>query len=1130
MSNEYIIGSVIKGCEYLYIADHFRNYNKSIVYIARDDREIFNINNKLKWHLPNSNILKFRSWDNIPYDRVSPSKEIQSERVKTLYELTKNNNKYVLLTSVNAIIQKVINKSFVNNNVIEISNKTKINFNKLIKSLIELGYQKTSIVRDKSEFAIRGSLIDIFLVNRKYPIRIDFIDNNIDIINEFDPITQIKTNKTINNQILINSSSEIILNDSSISIFRKNFRSYFNDYRKSELYISVSQGVLPPGGEQCIPLFHRNLVSLFSYCINYDYIINHDFKEILKDRIESINDNYSARIESKDIFNLKPESLFYSYEEIIDSLVNKNIYKLINFSSNNVNKINLKLLPNLSSIKKEIDFNFLKNFFNINSKNKKIIICANSNGSIIRINKILVENLNIKIIKINNYLSINPNNSGIYITNLIIEESIEFNDFIFINEKTLFGFNFTSPQKNKANKEIFFEEFNKIIPGTILVHSEYGFCRFKDIQKLFLNNSFHDCVELQFANDQKLFLPIENINLVTRYNNDENSSVQLDLLGHSSWQRRKSEAKNRIKEFAFDLMNVAAKRFLSKSPSINIDNIIYDKFSSTFPYIETNDQLKAINDIIYDFKKKFPADRLIVGDVAYGKSEIIIRSIFLIAKSSYQSLVLVPTTLLALQHFKNFQKRFLPFGIKVQQLSRLVSLSKRKKIIQELKEGLVDVVIGTHTLLNDNLVINKLGLIVIDEEQHFGVKAKEKLKKLSAIAHIITLSATPIPRTLQLSLSGIRDLSLILTPPYERLSIRTYINPFDEITIKEAIKREILGRNGGVFIVAPRLKDIPFLENFVKKNLPDIKYCVAHGKLSPKILEERIDLFYNKKIPLLISTNIIESGLDLPEVNTIIIYKANFFGLSQLHQLRGRVGRSSKRGYAYLTYSKDMNLTDMSIKRLNIINTYDKLGSGFTIASNDMNIRGYGSLIGEAQSGFVKEVGTELYNQLLEEEIIIQKNRINKTKIKEKLFLPQIKIPESIFIPDNYINDLDLKISIYRRISSIDSKIEMEKLMTELIDRFGEFPFELENLFKLIEIKILCLEGNIELIDYGTKGLLISYYKNKPKNPEKIINLNMNNYKSNIKIRPDNKVFYDFKGDLHENKFNLIKKIIRLIS
>jgi len=1123
MSNETLIGSVNKGNEAFFIADYLKNNNKcSLLYIARDEREIFDFKSKIEWLIPSVEILIYRSWNQIPYDSVSPSREIQSERINTLYKIYHNQNQNIVISSVNAILQKTINVDFIKKNFIEVFLNKKINFEQLINKLIFLGYQRTSVVREKSEFAVRGSIIDIFLSDRIQPIRIDFFDQNIETISEFDRLTQ-KTNKKIDEKILISPCSELLIDKKSLNLFRKFFREIYPEYRRSQIYNLFSNSIIPSGGENFLPLFNESLTTFFSYCLNYQIVLNNDFHNLLDMRIENINDFFNARKESGDNFHLSPDNLYLNNKIIEKKFNNFTIVKLHEYNLDNEINFKINKLPNLSSIRKEIDFKFINRFFEINY-NKHIIICCRSNGSLDRIKKILLEQLQINLVTINNFDELD-NDVKLNITVLITDESVEYNNYIFLNEKSLFGYNFSTQKFIDRNKEIFFEEINKFTKNSILVHSEYGLCRFLNIKKLEINQSHHDCVELEFADDQKLFLPIENLDFITKYGNYDNNA-QLDRLGSSHWQKRKAEAKNIIKEAAKKLMITAAKRLNSQSYAINFNSSEYEKFSSTFPYIETNDQVKTIEEVISDFSKSVPADRLIVGDVAFGKTEVIIRAVFLAAKSKIQSLVLVPTTLLSRQHFNNFSKRLIPFGIKVGEISRLVATKEKLKTISSLKEGTIDVIIGTHALLNDKIHFKKLGLIIYDEEQKLGTQQKEKFKSIAPRAHVLSLSATPIPRTLSLSLSGIRDLSLIQTAPYERLSVRTYISSFDEITIIEAIKREIYGRKNGVFFVTPRKRDIPFLEKFINEKLPEVKYVTAHGKLAPKILESRITKFYNQEVPLLISTNIIENGLDLPHVNTIIVYRSHIFSLAGIYQLKGRVGRSSKRGYAYFTYN-EKEITDNARKRLNVINSFDKIGSGFNIATQDLDLRGGGSIIGEEQSGFIKEVGTELYHQMLEEEIIRQKNILikdHKVSVKSS-FQPIIRMPEEIFIPDKYINDLDIKMSIYKRISLITNNQERNNLMTELVDRFGKLPNEVENLFKLIEIKILCLKNNIEQIEFGKKGILFSFYKNIPKHPERILKLGLSKDKQ-ITIRSDQKVFYDFLGNISDNRFEVVKNII----
>ena len=1125
MNKNINLGSVLLGSEAFLLAENFKQNKKSILFIARDDREIFDIVLKLKWLLPKNDLLIYRSWDQIPYDNVSPSKNIQSERIKTLYKLINDKNKKLILTSVNAIVQKTVNKDFIKKNYIKIYTGQKIQFNNLIIRLVSLGYQRTSVVRDKTEFAIRGSIIDIFVVGQKNPIRIDFFDNNIESIYEFDRVTQKRIAKKTNENIYIYISNELLINEDSLKLFRRKFRETFVNYRLSQIYHSFSDNIFPSGGEQFLPLFNESLNTFFDYLNDSTIYLNAQFKELINQRLENINDFYNARKGLKDNYFLNPSYLYLNIEEIFSQLNNYELINLDLFKTYNNKDANIKAISNLSSIRKEIDFKVIKKFIEINIKTKKIIICCRTIGSLERISKIIFENINLKFYKIDNFDEIKDEFST-YTTILDIKDALEFNGHIFITEKTLFGYFFSTINKKNKNKEVFFEEINKLTRGSILVHSDYGLCRFVNIIKIDIGNSSHDCVELEFDNKQKLFLPVENLNNITKYGNDEYNNIKLDKLGSSHWQKRKAEAKNKIKEAAKKLISIAAKRQQSESYPIKYDQSDYFKFSSTFPYVETDDQLSAIQDVISDFMKNSPSDRLIVGDVAFGKTEVIIRALYLAAKSNLQCIVLVPTTLLAKQHFENFSKRFLSFNINVVQISRFITNRDKLTIYEKIKDGSANIIVGTHALLSDKISFKKLGLIIYDEEQKLGTQQKEKLKELAPKAHVISLSATPIPRTLSMSLSGIRDLSLILTAPYDRLSVRTFVSPFDEFTITEAIKREILGRKNGVYFVAPRIKDIPFIEKFLKINLPDIKYVVAHGKLSPKILEERISKFYNNEVPLLVSTNIIENGLDLPHVNTIIIYRANIFSLSGTYQLKGRVGRSSKRGYAYLTFN-EKELTENGRKRLNIINSFDQIGSGFNIASQDLDMRGGGSVIGEEQSGFIREIGSELYHQMLEEEILNEKQKLSKDKntIKKFNYQPNIKIPEKIYIPDTYIDDLDVRMSIYKRISSIDNNENMNILISELLDRFGKLPEPTINLFKLIEIKILCWNNNLELIEFGRKGIIFGFYQNSPKNPKKIMNLSFNK-NNQINIRSDQKVFFNFFGELNEDRFELIKRII----
>ena len=1123
MKNNKTVGPSINKIEPFFLSEYYKNNEETILYIGKDEREISKIKKKIDWLLPDTQTLLFQAWDQIPYDQVSPSKQTQIQRLETLNSLINNQSKKIILTTVNSIIQKVIPNEIIKQNSLSLIVNQKIIFNDIINSLTLLGFQRTSVVREKSEFSVRGSIIDIFSTDRDLPIRLDFFDDKIESIHNFDPLTQKRISK-INDKIEFNISSELLLNDETINLFRKNFREIFPKYRNSQIYNLFSEKSFPTGGEQFIPLFYNNLETLFDYIRNYSIFLNDEFDSLLENRLENIKDFYLARKDGKDSFFLPPEYLFLNKKKLFEKINKSNFFYFNSFNKDNVININVSTLSNLSSIKKEIDFKFINQFFISNSKNNTIYICCRSTGSLDRVSKVLKDHLSSNIINITNHNYKNDN--SIFITVLDIEESFKLDNKIFINEKSLFGYFLNSLASKSKKQSIFFDELNKLTTGVILVHSEYGLCKFNNIRKIEFNDTYHECLELEFEDSQKLFLPVENLNFVSKYSDDLDDNIKLDKLGSSHWQNRKAEAKKKIKDAAKKLISIASNRLQSTSYDININNLEYDKFTSTFPYVETDDQLNAIQDVINDFSKQIPSDRLIVGDVAFGKTEVILRAIFLAAKSKLQSVVLVPTTILARQHFNNFKKRLAIFGIEVSQVSRLISLNEKKEIFDNCYKGKIDVLVGTHALLSDKLKFNKLGLIIYDEEQKLGTIQKEKFKEIAPRAHCISLSATPIPRTLSMSLSGIRDLSLILTAPYERLAVRTYVSPFDSITITEAIKREIYGRKNGVYFVVPRKKDLPFIEQFLKENLPEIKYVITHGQLSPKLLEDRISKFYNQEIPLMLSTNIIENGLDLPHVNTIIVYRANIFSLAALYQLKGRVGRSSKRGYAYITY-KENELNENGRKRLSIINSSDHLGAGFNIASQDLDLRGGGSIIGEEQSGFIKEIGTELYHQMLEEEIQFQKSKFTKQTETKFFYQPIIKIPEEIFIPEEFINDVDLRLSIYKRISNIQNKIEIDDLKIELVDRFGKLPIQLNNLFKIVSIKLLCFDKNVEKFEFSRKGILIGFYKNKPKNPEKLLNLSFQNSNS-ISIRPDQKLFYDFQGKIIDDRFELSKKIINL--
>ena len=664
-----------------------------------------------------------------------------------------------------------------------------------------------------------------------------------------------------------------------------------------------------------------------------------------------------------------------------------------------------------------------------------------------------------------------------------IESGFETEDAAIVSEQDILGDRLVRPRRAMKRAENFIAEVTSLAPGDLVVHVDHGIGRFTGLQAIEAAGAPHDCLEIRYADDTKLFLPVENVDLLSRYGSEE-SGVELDRLGGGNWQARKARMKSRIREIAGELIKIAAERQLREAPRLSVAPGAYDEFCAGFPYEETDDQLAAIDATIKDLGSGRPMDRLICGDVGFGKTEVALRAAFLAAVSGKQVAVVVPTTLLARQHFKTFTERFRSFPINVAQASRLVPNAKLAEVRAGLADGSVDIVIGTHALLGKAIKFKDLALVVVDEEQHFGVAHKEKLKALRSEVHVLTLTATPIPRTLQLALTGVRDLSIIASPPVDRLAVRTFVSPFDPVTVREALLREKY-RGGQAFYVCPRIEDLAGQKDFLDKNIPEVRVAVAHGQMPPTVLDDIMSAFYDGKYDVLLSTTIIESGLDIPTANTLIVHRADRFGLAQLYQLRGRVGRAKLRAYALLTLPAQGKITLQAERRLKVLQSLDTLGAGFQLASHDLDIRGAGNLLGEEQSGHIKEVGFELYQQMLEEAVMSLKAGI--TAPVADRWSPQITIGTPVLIPEDYVADLSVRLALYRRLAEIEDEREIDAFAAELVDRFGKLPSEVDHLLQVVAIKALSRRANVEKVEAGPKGVVLSFRDNVFANPEGLI-------------------------------------------
>ncbi|HEX8442556.1 MAG TPA: transcription-repair coupling factor, partial [Allosphingosinicella sp.] len=671
-----------------------------------------------------------------------------------------------------------------------------------------------------------------------------------------------------------------------------------------------------------------------------------------------------------------------------------------------------------------------------------------------------------------------------------------------LTEQDMLGDRLVRRRKRRKSADAFMSELATLSPGDLVVHADHGIGRFEGLTQIPVGTSPHDCVALEYSGGDKLYVPVENIDILSRYGS-ESDGVALDKLGGEAWQRRKARMKERIREIAGELIKTAAERALRPGAVVEQDTS-YAAFADRFPYEETEDQDRAISDVFDDLSAGRPMDRLVCGDVGFGKTEVALRAAFAAAMAGHQVALVCPTTLLARQHFNTFKERFGGFPIEIGRLSRLVGAAEAKATREGVTAGKIDIVIGTHAILAKAVEFKNLGLVIVDEEQRFGVTHKERLKNLRADVHVLTLTATPIPRTLQMAMSGLRELSVIQTPPVDRLAVRTYVMPWDRVVLREALLREHY-RGGQSYFVAPRISDLPDIEKFLAEQVPEVTAVTAHGQMSPTEVEERMSAFYDRKYDVLLSTTIVESGLDIPSANTLIIHRADKFGLAQLYQLRGRVGRSKTRAYAYFTTPATRIVTETADKRLNVLANLESLGAGFQLASHDLDIRGAGNLLGDEQSGHIKEVGFELYQSMLEEAIMDAKAGGVGSERKSDGFSPQITVDAPIMLPDEYVPDLDLRMGLYRRMNELETKQEIEAFAAEMIDRFGKLPDATQNLLKVLETKLHCRKAGIVKLDVGPKGALVHFHEERFPDLKALMNY-IDRLKGTAKLRPDSKL------------------------
>ncbi|HET9638213.1 MAG TPA: transcription-repair coupling factor [Allosphingosinicella sp.] len=1135
-------------------ADLARASKGRAVFIAPDEAAMRHLQDAATYFAPELEVLGFPAWDCLPYDRASPSLRASSERLATLHALQRKTDKpQLLVTTVNAATQRTLTPFRVRQLVARLAPGERIDMAKLSALLSANGYHRTDTVQDAGEYAVRGGIVDLFPAGESEGLRLDFFGDEIESVRRFDPATQRTSGNEAGGFTLL-PASETLLDEDSVKRFRSRYRERFGATATGDpIYQAVSEGRRLAGIDHWLPLFEERLDTMFEHLGDDDLVVRDAHDAGAADaRFEAIADYYEnrRRAQSSDPGSyrpLEPETLYLARDEWERLIAGRPLHLATPFHEpESATVLDFEVDPARDfaperSQNVNVYEAVVEHVASLRRAKKKVVLASYSAGARERLKGLLADHGLKKAVEVDTWQealgtsSPLPGREGpgvgppkaaetqtpeksrsarlptpspslpgrggqIALAILPLDHGFTTADVALLTEQDMLGDRLVRRRKRRKSADAFMSELATLSPGDLVVHADHGIGRYEGLTRIPVGTSPHDCVALEYAGGDKLYVPVENIDILSRYGS-ESDGVALDRLGGEAWQRRKSRMKERIREIAGELIQTAAERALRPGAVVEPDTS-YAAFADRFPYEETEDQDRAISDVFDDLAAGRPMDRLVCGDVGFGKTEVALRAAFTAAMAGHQVALVCPTTLLARQHYQTFCERFRGFPIEIGRLSRLVPAKEAKETKEGLKAGKVDIVIGTHALLAKSVEFRNLGLVIVDEEQRFGVTHKERLKAMRANVHVLTLTATPIPRTLQMAMSGLRELSVIQTPPVDRLAVRTYVMPWDPVVIREALLREHY-RGGQTYFVAPRVADLADLEQYLRDEVPEVNSVTAHGQMAPTEVEERMSAFYDRKYDVLLSTTIVESGLDIPSANTLIVHRADRFGLAQLYQLRGRVGRSKTRAYSYMTTPATRTVTEAADKRLQVLANLDSLGAGFQLASHDLDIRGAGNLLGDEQSGHIKEVGFELYQSMLEEAIMAAKSGGDLEASTD--FSPQITVDAPIMIPEAYVPDLDLRMGLYRRMNELEASAEIEAFAAEMIDRFGKLPDETDNLLKVIEIKLNCRAAQVVKLDVGPRGALVHFHNDTFPDLEGLIAY-VQRLKGTAKLRPDSKL------------------------
>ncbi|MBF0785216.1 transcription-repair coupling factor [Muribacter muris] len=1089
-----LLGNLIGHADTLAIAQAAAQFNGLSVVITPDSRTALRLEKSLPAFTELA-VQLFPDWETLPYDNFSPHQDIISARLSALFRLQQG-KKQIFLLPINTLMQKICPPSYLANNVLLIKKGDAFSIEKLRLQLENAGYRGVEQVLEYGEYAVRGGLLDLYPMGSALPYRLDFFDDEIDTIRTFDVDSQ-RTIEEIESINLL-PAHEFPTDSNGIEHFRGKFREQFGEIRREpeHIYQQVSKGILNAGIEYWQPLFFDQMASFFDYLSPNTLFITFD---TIQAKAEQFYQDTGRRFESRRVDPMRPllppEMLWFTPEQVNQSLKH---YPRLSLTSEKLKPSATKQNANLHPLPAiavqphhKTPLALFQQFYH--EFNGTLLFSVESEGrretlldllSPLGIKPKQIKTLSDKLDPLN--LMIGNLDQGFMI------EAASGQLLAIICETDLLGEKIqqrsSHKQRKTVNPDTLIRNLAELKIGQAVVHLENGVGRYAGLTTLDAGGVKAEYLVLHYANDAKLYVPVASLHLISRYIGGSDENAPLHKLGSEAWAKSRQKAAEKIRDVAAELLDVYAKRESQKGFAFTYDKEAFRQFSATFPFEETHDQKLAIDAVISDMCQPKAMDRLVCGDVGFGKTEVAMRATFLAVMNHKQVAILAPTTLLAQQHYENFKDRFANQPVQVEVLSRFKTAKEQKDILTRTAEGKVDILVGTHKLLQDDVIFRDLGLLVIDEEHRFGVRQKERIKQLRANVDILTLTATPIPRTLNMALNGMRDLSIIASPPARRLSIKTFVRQSDELIIREAILREIL-RGGQVYYLH---NDVATIENCATKLaelVPEARIVIGHGQMRERELERVMSDFYHQRFNLLVCSTIIETGIDVPSANTIIIERADKFGLAQLHQLRGRVGRSHHQAYAYMLTPHPKILTKEAEQRLEAMSTIDNLGAGFVLATHDLEIRGAGELLGSEQSGQIESIGFSLYMDLLENAVkALQEGREpTLDEITQQQVDIELRVPA--LLPDDYVPDVNMRLSFYKRIASSEDTQSLQALKVELIDRFGLLPSAAKNLFQITQLRQLAKQLQLKKVEAGLQGGYLEFKPNAALDPTRFLQL-----------------------------------------